>query len=105
MVDSRFPPVGRDNHPDDDLLSQYIDDRCSPRQRRAIEEHLTGCQSCRDRLADLLTVVAMLGGARSAPAPRSFRLGPEHRRPTPPANVPGSSDAAGDRPGDGDEGK
>ncbi|OZA30841.1 MAG: hypothetical protein B7X93_01785 [Hydrogenophilales bacterium 17-61-9] len=54
------------------MLSAYMDDSLSPRQRRRLAAHLDGCAICRRHLEALL---ALRQACRSLPAPaRTFDL-------------------------------
>ena len=65
-------------HPDRETLGAYVDDQLSSDDRRAIESHIVDCERCRQVVADLFAVIAMLGGLNEVAPPRSFRIG----RPT-----------------------
>jgi anti-sigma factor RsiW len=43
------------------LLGVYVVGAIDPAERSAVDDHLTGCQSCRDELAGLAGLPAMLG--------------------------------------------
>lgn len=79
---SQIPPGGPAlRHPDPELLTIYVDGRATPQERQRIEDHLAACEACRAAVAEQFAIVALLGGLRDEPAPRSFRLGAEFRRP------------------------
>ena len=79
---SQIPPGGHAlRHPEPELLTSYVDGRATPKERQRIEDHLTVCESCREAVAEQFAIVALLGGLNDEPAPRSFRLGAEFRRP------------------------
>jgi anti-sigma factor RsiW len=42
-------------------LSAYVDDEVMPAERRAVEEHLRGCATCRRDIAELRHVKMLLG--------------------------------------------
>ena len=67
------------------------------RSVRALEDHLAACQDCRDRLAELFTVVAMLDERGGAEPRRSFRLSEPHSETARPPRVP--DPAVGDERG------
>jgi hypothetical protein len=72
-------------------LSPYIDGQLSRRDRVALEDHLAGCENCRDELADLRAAISAIGGLGDAEPPRSFALTPQMlERPSvsPPAPTP-----------------
>ncbi len=60
-------------------LNDYVDGSLAAPRHGEIERHLTDCHDCRVWVSDLFTVIALLGDPHGVPAPRSFRLGPEHR--------------------------
>lgn len=64
-------------HPSDDELSAYLNrDSVDLTARRRLEAHLETCADCRERLAELRTVVRLLHGMGSPVPKRSFRLDP-----------------------------
>jgi predicted anti-sigma-YlaC factor YlaD len=42
-------------------LSAYLDDELSREQRARIDDHLAGCQGCRNALAQFQTVIRLTG--------------------------------------------
>lgn len=65
------------------LLSPYIDERVSARERERVEEHVRTCLECRRELDSLQMTVRLLHRVPTAPPPRSFALGAEFaKRPT-----------------------
>lgn len=52
----------------EELLSAYADGELSRTQREFIEEHLSGCASCRETLAEFETVGRQLSSLRELPA-------------------------------------
>lgn len=50
-------------------LSAYLDAEVSERERRRVDEHLRGCESCRQRLAGLRSVAAGLRGLEAGRPP------------------------------------
>ncbi len=67
-----------------ELLSAYIDGEVSASETSRVEEHLAGCQECRDELASLRSTVDLLRRLPELAAPRSFALSEApQRRPTP----------------------
>lgn len=65
-------------HPAVEVLSEYLDtpNELDPAEREAIEGHLTGCEECRNVLADLRMMVQALKTLPVREAPRSFALTP-----------------------------
>jgi hypothetical protein len=64
-------------HPSDDELSAYLNrDNADLAARQRLEAHLENCAECRDRLAELRTVVRLLRGFEHPVPKRSFRLDP-----------------------------
>jgi len=64
-------------HPSDDELSAYLNrDLADLAARQRLEAHLESCAGCRERLAELRTVVRLLRGMESQVPKRSFRLDP-----------------------------
>ncbi|MBC7236454.1 MAG: zf-HC2 domain-containing protein [Chloroflexi bacterium] len=55
-------------------LSPYIDGQLAPRERERIERHLRTCPLCRQELAELRTMRALLRRAPQRRVPRSFTL-------------------------------
>ncbi|GEM_PF-1381457 len=55
-------------------LSAYVDGQLSSREERALEGHVASCESCRQALAELRSVVALLRATPQAVVPRSFAL-------------------------------
>ena len=45
-------------------LSEYLDGELSPQEKHALEAHLEGCESCRNSLRELRSVVTRLRDAR-----------------------------------------
>ncbi len=67
-----------------ELLSAYIDGEVSASETSRVEEHLAGCQECRDELASLRSTVGLLRRLAELAVPRSFALSEApQRRPTP----------------------
>ncbi len=67
-----------------ELLSAYIDGEVSASETSRVEEHLAGCQECRDELASLRSTVDLLRRLPELAVPRSFALSEApQRRPTP----------------------
>lgn len=64
-------------HPSDDELSAYLNgDSADLAARQRLETHLESCVACRERLAELRTVVRLLRGFEHPVPKRSFRLDP-----------------------------
>lgn len=72
QIETSFSPGP---HPDHETLSAYVDGQVGPVERLALEHHISGCQACRDEVADLFSVIAMLGGLEDNAPPRSFGIG------------------------------
>ena len=53
-------------------LSAYLDGELSLEQRTRVEEHLSGCETCRAELQALRDTVALVGGLPRAKAPESL---------------------------------
>lgn len=62
-----------------DRLSDYVDDDMAPRERRALEDHVAGCEACASALADLRRIVAMAGSLGGAPPETDLWPGIEAR--------------------------
>lgn len=43
-----------------------------PQVRQAVQDHLAGCQACREALAEVDGLAAVLAGAQSPPVPAGF---------------------------------
>jgi anti-sigma factor RsiW len=71
-------PAG--GHPTDETLNDYVDGRLPAQDHAALDAHVADCPDCRERVSALYTVIAMLGSDAGSDVPRSFRLGPRHRR-------------------------
>jgi hypothetical protein len=54
------------NHLSDLQLNEYLDDRMSPEDRYALDEHLKLCESCRSRLEEFHLVFDRLAGLPEA---------------------------------------
>ncbi|HEV2528321.1 MAG TPA: zf-HC2 domain-containing protein [Thermomicrobiales bacterium] len=67
--------------PDAQTLNDYADETLDDDRRPVIEAHIADCMDCRAWVSDLFAVMALLGDPNADPAPRSFRLGPQYRRP------------------------
>jgi len=64
------------------LLGVYVIGAIEPYERSVVDEHLTSCQSCRDELAGLAGLPAMLGKVPAADVERLNGL-PENIEPPP----------------------
>ena len=62
----------RDIHPHD-LLSPYLDGELDRQARSAIEEHLSGCTSCRTILRDFRSMATVSGQEAPPPVPADLR--------------------------------
>jgi anti-sigma factor RsiW len=47
-----------------ELMTEYLDDVLSPRERARLESHLAGCPHCSEHLAQLRITIASMGRAR-----------------------------------------
>ncbi len=77
----------RDRHIANDELSAYLDGAVEDDVRWAIDDHLATCAACRAELAELRATVQLLRSLPVPTRPRSFQLGPEHARPSPPRGL------------------
>lgn len=74
------------SHVDDGTLHAYLDGELAPMERGRIEEHLTGCSPCRERLAEARALITRADQllALAAPAAPTRTAPPFHRlRPRP----------------------
>jgi anti-sigma-K factor RskA len=62
-----------DTHDVHTLTGAYATDALPEAERRAFEEHLGDCPSCRQEVAGLVATAARLGVAAAAPAPPAMR--------------------------------
>jgi len=62
-----------------ELLSAYIDNQLSPRDRTRVAEHLRECDSCAQELQSLQATVRLLQAMPAVRAPRSFILQPVYQ--------------------------
>lgn len=53
-------------------LSDYLDGTLEPEARAHVEEHLKGCEQCRDALNELKGTVSALSGLHKVAAPQGF---------------------------------
>jgi anti-sigma factor RsiW len=63
-----------DRHLTTEQLSAYLDDQLSPGEQSDCHAHLSACQQCQARLADLRRTVVLLRTLPQARLPRSFAL-------------------------------
>ena len=63
-----------DKHLTTEQLSAFLDDQLSPGERLDCQAHLSICQQCQARLADLRRTVVLLHALPQARLPRSFVL-------------------------------
>ena len=56
------------------VLSEYLDGRLGPAEKASVEEHIEGCQTCRQEVASLRETLALLRNMPVAPVPHSFAL-------------------------------
>ncbi len=60
-----------EEHPSaETALAAYVDDTLDPLEREAVEEHLPGCSTCREDVANLESVRGSLLGDPSHVPPR-----------------------------------
>jgi hypothetical protein len=62
-----------------DRLSEYLDDELSPEERRDLDAHLRGCQTCTGTLTELRQVAAMAAALPAAPPDRDLWAGVARR--------------------------
>ena len=55
-----------------ELLSDYIDGALDPQTRAIVEEHLPGCEGCREELMSLKTLIQDLRSLDAVKAPSDF---------------------------------
>jgi ferric-dicitrate binding protein FerR (iron transport regulator) len=65
------------------MLSPYIDGRLTPKEKRELEEHLAGCEACREELRALEAAVKLLSRIPRVTPPCSFAIAPERPLPRP----------------------
>jgi hypothetical protein len=58
-------------------LSGYIDAQLSPKEARAVDTHLEGCDACRQEVGELRATVMVMRDLAPTDIPRSFTLSPE----------------------------
>ncbi|MCX7839353.1 MAG: zf-HC2 domain-containing protein [Anaerolineae bacterium] len=58
----------------EERLSEYVDNRLSPRERVTIEQHLADCATCRASLESLRWTIALVKQVPAPALPRSFTL-------------------------------
>lgn len=58
----------------EERLSEYVDNRLSPRERATIEQHLADCATCRASLESLRWTIALVKQVPAPALPRSFTL-------------------------------
>jgi anti-sigma factor RsiW len=61
-----------DSHLDPVLLSAYLDDEVTTRERDLVENHLVTCEACNLELESLSWTVNLLGQLPQVPPPRTF---------------------------------
>jgi hypothetical protein len=71
-------------HLADDILNAWIDNVATPAERAVVDDHVASCDTCQQRLSELIGVKAMLGDLPDVAPRRSFTLTPEQaKKPTP----------------------
>ncbi|GBD10564.1 hypothetical protein HRbin23_00208 [bacterium HR23] len=78
----------RRGHPRAELLSCYLDNQVSARERRRIAEHLAGCAPCREVLADLRRVSQWIKALPAEEPSRPLRIRPVPAHPAPRLALP-----------------
>lgn len=63
-----------DSHLDPVLLSAYLDDEVTTRERDLVENHLVTCEACNLELESLSWTVNLLGQLPQVPPPRTFYI-------------------------------
>lgn len=58
----------------EERLSEYVDNRLSPRERVTVEQHLADCAMCRASLESLRWTIALVKQVPAPALPRSFTL-------------------------------
>jgi anti-sigma factor RsiW len=53
----------------EEWINRYLDGELGPAERRRFEQHLAGCPSCQQELAQTRALFAVLQGLENAPAP------------------------------------
>ena len=66
--------VFRASHATPDLLSDYLDQRLTPADRRRVDDHVQTCWECRRELQGLQETVHLLRNTPTVPVPHSFAL-------------------------------
>ena len=79
--------VLRVSHATPDLLSDYLDQRLTPAERRRVDTHIETCWECRRELQGLQEAVYMLRNTPVMPVPRSFALTTSMVAPQPSAGL------------------
>jgi hypothetical protein len=78
-----------DEHLTTEQLSAFLDKQLAPQEQAALDAHMSACQECQGKLADLRLTVALVHALPREEVPRSFVLpsrlvpvaeGPLHRR-------------------------
>jgi anti-sigma factor RsiW len=65
---------GRHRHLSPELLSGYLDQHLSPRERERVSRLLAACSNCREELQIWRDTRTLLRELEDVPAPRSFTL-------------------------------
>jgi anti-sigma factor RsiW len=69
---SSAPPPTSTHDEFEARLSEYADGSLADEDRRALEQHLESCSTCRDDLAQLRKTIDALSGLHRMEAPRNF---------------------------------
>ena len=64
------------SHATPDLLSDYLDQRLTPAERRRVDSHIQTCWDCRRELQGIQETVHLLRNTPVVPVPHSFALSP-----------------------------
>jgi len=67
-----YKPIDPDLHPEEPVLNEYLDNELSPENLIILEEHLTTCTACTDRLTALKAVFATLNELPDMPLERDL---------------------------------
>jgi hypothetical protein len=85
-----------DGHPDEGLLHEGLDDQLSPAESALVAEHVSGCASCRARVAE---AHGLIGAARKILTRLAEAPAEEAPAPVIPAETPRPIEAAPEAPG------
>ena len=80
-------PADRPGHLDIDAVSAFVDRDLEPDDLTTIEFHLHECPACHREVLEIRTTVVLLAGLPQYTPRRSFCLGHEHARASPPPRL------------------